>query len=79
MVTLNLFAKFRLIALSKLRSDRSLSIYLIFFRITAMNTRKLLCSRQGTTSSRAVVFNHDSDIVGMSQREFTQYYRNLAG
>ena len=29
---------------------------------------------QGTTSSRAIVFNHDGDIVSVSQREFTQYY-----
>ncbi|WP_252180435.1 FGGY-family carbohydrate kinase [Endozoicomonas sp. 4G] len=29
---------------------------------------------QGTTSSRAIIFNHDSDIEGTSQREFTQYY-----
>ena len=29
---------------------------------------------QGTTSSRAIIFNHDGDIVGTAQREFTQYY-----
>ena len=29
---------------------------------------------QGTTSSRAIVFNHDGDIAGTSQREFTQHY-----
>ncbi|WP_448216848.1 glycerol kinase GlpK [Endozoicomonas sp. 2B-B] len=29
---------------------------------------------QGTTSSRAIIFNHDGDMVGTSQREFTQYY-----
>ena len=29
---------------------------------------------QGTTSSRAIIFNHDGGIVGSSQREFTQYY-----
>lgn len=29
---------------------------------------------QGTTSSRAIIFNHDGEIVGSSQREFTQYY-----
>ena len=40
-----------------------------------MNTKKYIVSLdQGTTSSRAVVFNHDGDIIGMSQREFTQYY-----
>ncbi|WP_257284975.1 glycerol kinase GlpK [Endozoicomonas sp. SESOKO1] len=29
---------------------------------------------QGTTSSRAIIFNHDGEIAGTSQREFTQYY-----
>ena len=29
---------------------------------------------QGTTSSRAIIFNYDGKIVGTSQREFTQHY-----
>ena len=29
---------------------------------------------QGTTSSRAIIFNHDGDIVGIAQQEFTQHY-----
>lgn len=29
---------------------------------------------QGTTSSRAVLFNHDADIVDVSQEEFTQHF-----
>ncbi|MGI9277037.1 MAG: glycerol kinase GlpK [Endozoicomonas sp.] len=29
---------------------------------------------QGTTSSRAIIFNHSGEAVGSSQREFTQYY-----
>lgn len=29
---------------------------------------------QGTTSSRAVVLDHDANIVSVSQREFTQIY-----
>ena len=29
---------------------------------------------QGTTSSRAIIFNHGGEAVGSSQREFTQYY-----
>lgn len=29
---------------------------------------------QGTTSSRAIIFNHDGDIVGVAQQEFTQHY-----
>lgn len=29
---------------------------------------------QGTTSSRAVILDHDANIVSSSQREFTQIY-----
>ena len=29
---------------------------------------------QGTTSSRAIVFDHDANILALSQREFTQHY-----
>jgi len=29
---------------------------------------------QGTTSSRCILFNHEGDICGMAQREFTQIY-----
>ncbi|UVK78712.1 MAG: glycerol kinase [Sodalis sp. Ffu] len=29
---------------------------------------------QGTTSSRAIVFDHDANIISVSQREFTQIY-----
>ena len=31
---------------------------------------------QGTTSSRAIIFNKEREIVAMSQREFTQIYPN---
>ena len=34
----------------------------------------VLAIDQGTTSSRAIVFNHDSATVGDAQREFTQHY-----
>src|SRR5215208_1111803 len=34
----------------------------------------VLAIDQGTTSSRAIVFNHDSATVGETQREFTQHY-----
>ena len=34
----------------------------------------VLAIDQGTTSSRAMVFNHDSATVGEAQREFTQHY-----
>lgn len=29
---------------------------------------------QGTTSSRAIIFNHDGDIVNVAQKEFTQHF-----
>lgn len=34
----------------------------------------VLAVDQGTTSSRAIVFNHDSATVGEAQKEFTQHY-----
>jgi glycerol kinase len=34
----------------------------------------ILSIDQGTTSSRAIVFNHDSATVGEAQQEFTQHY-----
>ena len=34
----------------------------------------ILALDQGTTSSRAIVFNHDGQIVGSAQQEFTQIF-----
>jgi len=34
----------------------------------------ILALDQGTTSSRAMVFNKEGDIVSVAQKEFTQYY-----
>ncbi|MBC6109352.1 glycerol kinase GlpK [Pedobacter fastidiosus] len=34
----------------------------------------ILSFDQGTTSSRAIVFNHDGEIVAIAQKEFTQIY-----
>ncbi|MEM6280753.1 MAG: glycerol kinase GlpK [Chloroflexota bacterium] len=34
----------------------------------------VLALDQGTTSSRAILFNHDGQIVGSEQQEFTQHY-----
>lgn len=34
----------------------------------------ILALDQGTTSSRAILFDHDSRIVGVAQKEFTQYF-----
>ena len=39
-----------------------------------MTKRYILALDQGTTSSRAIIFDHDSKILGMAQQEFTQYY-----
>ncbi|QDS91358.1 Glycerol kinase [Roseimaritima multifibrata] len=36
--------------------------------------KTILALDQGTTSSRAILFAHDGSIVGVSQREFEQYY-----
>lgn len=34
----------------------------------------ILAIDQGTTSSRAIIFNKDGDIVSSAQKEFTQYF-----
>ncbi|MDQ7949436.1 MAG: glycerol kinase GlpK [Pedobacter sp.] len=34
----------------------------------------ILALDQGTTSSRAIVFNHDGEIIALAQKEFTQIY-----
>ncbi|MCR1897697.1 glycerol kinase GlpK [Irregularibacter muris] len=39
-----------------------------------MEKKYILAFDQGTTSSRAVLFNHDGKIVGVAQKEFTQIY-----
>lgn len=40
-----------------------------------MSSKKYILSLdQGTTSSRAILFDHDGAIVGVAQQEFTQYY-----
>jgi glycerol kinase len=40
-----------------------------------MNTKKYILSLdQGTTSSRAIIFNHQGAIVAQSQKEFKQFY-----
>ena len=36
--------------------------------------RYVLALDQGTTSSRAIVFNHDGEIVSAAQQEFPQIY-----
>lgn len=39
-----------------------------------MNNKYIVALDQGTTSSRAVVLDHNANIVSVSQREFTQIY-----
>jgi len=39
-----------------------------------MEKKYVLAFDQGTTSSRAVLFDHDGKIVGVAQKEFTQIY-----
>lgn len=39
-------------------------------------SKYILSLDQGTTSSRAIVFNHDGEIVAIAQKEFTQIYPN---
>ena len=36
--------------------------------------RYILAADQGTTSSRAILFDENQNIVSVAQREFTQYY-----
>lgn len=39
-----------------------------------MEKKYIMALDQGTTSSRTILFDHDSNIVAMAQREFTQYF-----
>lgn len=39
-----------------------------------MTEKMIIALDQGTTSSRAVLFNHDAEIVDVSQAEFTQHF-----
>lgn len=41
-----------------------------------MEKKYILALDQGTTSSRAIVFDHDGKIVNSAQREFKQYFPN---
>ncbi|MBP5461311.1 MAG: hypothetical protein J6Y20_04225, partial [Lachnospiraceae bacterium] len=36
--------------------------------------RYILAFDAGTTSERAIISNHDSEIVSVAQKEITQYY-----
>ena len=39
-----------------------------------MKDKFILALDQGTTSSRAILFNHSGDIISLAQKEFNQYY-----
>lgn len=39
----------------------------------------ILAIDQGTTSSRAIIFNDQLEIVAVAQQEFEQFFPNLAG
>lgn len=39
-----------------------------------MAKKYVMAIDQGTTSSRAVLFNHEGEIVSVAQKEFTQFF-----
>ena len=39
-----------------------------------MDKKYIIALDQGTTSSRAIVFDSEQQIVGVAQKEFTQIY-----
>jgi len=39
-----------------------------------MSKNFILALDQGTTSCRAILFNHESEVIGVAQKEFTQFY-----
>lgn len=41
-----------------------------------MEKKYIMALDQGTTSSRAIIFNHEGQIIKTAQNEFTQYYPN---
>ena len=42
-------------------------------------TEAILAIDQGTTSSRAILFSPEADILGVSQQEFERYFQQMAG
>ncbi|HEY4874239.1 MAG TPA: FGGY family carbohydrate kinase, partial [Puia sp.] len=39
-----------------------------------MPEKYILALDQGTTSSRAILFDHSGNIINVAQKEFTQFY-----
>ena len=44
-----------------------------------MKDKYILALDQGTTSSRAILFDEQQNIIDSVQREYTQIYRSRAG
>jgi glycerol kinase len=73
---LNPFRALASSAVSGWPSDDSTKFSLIFFFIKSgfMPTDFILALDQGTTSSRAVLFDHSGRILGLAQKEFQQFF-----
>lgn len=41
-----------------------------------MEKKYILSLDEGTTSARAILFDHDGNVVNVAQSEFPQYYPN---
>ena len=39
-----------------------------------MNKKYIMALDQGTTSSRAILFDKEGNVIATSQKEFTQFY-----
>jgi glycerol kinase len=42
--------------------------------MTSLSSKYILALDQGTTSSRAIIFNHQGKVIALSQKEFKQFY-----
>src|SRR5699024_12720350 len=43
-------------------------------RLVVMSKTYILSLDQGTTSSRAIIFNHEGETVAVAQQEFAQFF-----
>ena len=57
---------------SRLQGARG--VFLSFNQIFYMSAKYVISLDQGTTSSRAIVFEHSGTIIAVAQKEFTQYF-----
>lgn len=44
-----------------------------------MDRKYIMALDQGTTSSRAILFDKEGNVVATSQKEFTQFYPKIGG